>query len=218
MDSRNISARRKLRAARARWLIIIAAIAAGLAGYYGPWVPHKAAGLIVTGLDLAEYVKFLPDVIAGKIVLSRELFYLPLFAASINASLGAGRRALPSWSRVLLALAAIPLAAAMLPPAWSPPILVQLPEFRLQVVGIVLCLGLIPGALLTRTLPDRLILILSGLLNLAAALAPVWGFLQVHPAIEALYRHALPLGWGFWVSATGFLVATVIAIAEAIRG
>ncbi|MDQ1301293.1 MAG: hypothetical protein QG637_1214, partial [Chloroflexota bacterium] len=87
MDSRYLQMRRKLRRDRMRWIILIAAIALGLAGYYGPWAPHKAAGLIVLGLDLAEYVKFLPDVIAGRVVLRREIFYLPLLAASLGASL-----------------------------------------------------------------------------------------------------------------------------------
>lgn len=200
-----------------RWIVLIAAIALGLAGYYGPWVPHKAAGLIVLGLDLAEYVKFLPDVIAGRVVLRREIFYLPLLAASIGASLIAGRRAtVPVWGRVLLALASIPCAAALLPPAWSPAVLLR-PEFRLQVAGILLCWLLVPGALLTRYLPDRLILATIALLSLAAAIAPAWGFLQIHAGIEALYRQALPLGWGFWAGTAGFMAAALYACAEALR-
>jgi len=198
-------------------VILIAATAIGLAGYYGPWVPHKAAGLVVLGLDLAEYVKFLPDVISGRVVLRREIFYLPLCAASIGAGLAASRRAtLPAWARGLLAVASIPCAAAMLPPAWRPTTLL-LPEFRLQVAGILLCWLLVPATRLTRYLPDRLILALIALLSLAAALAPAWGFLQIHAGIEALYRQALPLGWGFWANTLGFLAASVFACAETLR-
>ena len=51
----------------------------------------------------------------------REFFYLPLFAGSLIASLLASRRTLPRWLRVLLGLGAIPLALAMLPPAWTLP-------------------------------------------------------------------------------------------------
>ena len=29
-------------------------------GYVGPWVDHRVAGLAILGLDLGEYVKFLP--------------------------------------------------------------------------------------------------------------------------------------------------------------
>jgi hypothetical protein len=217
MTSPHLNARRTRRTRRIRWLAIFLAGLIGLIGYYGPWVPHKAAGLIVIGLDLAEYVKFIPEVASGRITLHREIFYLPLFATSVGASLLASRRVLPGWSRWLLACIAIPLALAMLPPAWSPAVLL-LPEFRLQVLAIALCLMLAPGAILLRGLPDRPILIAIGLLSLAAAVAPAWGFVQVHAAVETLYRQPLGLGWGFWLGAGGFLASAFISIAEAMRG
>ncbi|MCB0079731.1 MAG: hypothetical protein KDE47_02315 [Caldilineaceae bacterium] len=46
-----------------------------LTGYVGPWVPHRVSGLVVTGLDLAEYVKFLPIIRSGQVSLWREGFY-----------------------------------------------------------------------------------------------------------------------------------------------
>ena len=95
--------------------------------------------------------------------------------------------------------------------------MLQLPEFRVQVIAILVCWLLVPGVLLTRYLPARLILALIALLDLAAALVPTWGFLQVHPGIEALYRQTLPLGWGFWVNAGSFLVGAVYACAEMLR-
>jgi len=217
MDSRYLTTRRTLRMRRIRWLAIFLAGLIGLIGYYGPWAPHKAAGLVVIGLDLAEYVKFIPEFASGKIAFRREVFYLPLFAASVGASLLASRRVLPTWSRWLIAFLAIPLALAMLPPAWNPAILL-LPEFRLQTVAIAFCLMLVPGTMLLRGVPDRPILVVIALLSLTAAIAPAWGYVQVHAAIEALYRQPLALGWGFWAGAGGFLAAAFISIAEAIRG
>ena len=217
MAYRYLTARRTQHTRRIRWLAITLAGLIGLIGYYGPWVPHKAAGLIVIGLDLAEYVKFIAEVASGRIALRREIFYLPLFAASVGASLLASRRVLPFWSRWLVAAIAIPLALAMLPPAWNPGILLQ-PEFRLQTLAIAFCLMLVPGAMLLRGVPDRPILIVIALLSLTAAIAPAGGYVQVHAAIEALYRQPLALGWGFWVGTGGFLTAALIAIAEAIRG
>ena len=36
-----------------------------IVGYLGPWVPHKTAALTVTGLELAEFAKFFPQVQAA---------------------------------------------------------------------------------------------------------------------------------------------------------
>jgi len=199
-----------------RCLLIVLAAAVGLAGYYGPWVTHRAAGLVIIGLDLAEYVKFLPQVASGQVEISREVFYLPLFAGSITASLLASRRCLPTWLRWVLALSAVPLALAMLPPAWSPGLL-RLDEFRLQVVAIGVCLALIPGIALTRYLPDRLILVTIAILALLAAIGPAWAFVQVRTAIAQVYRRQSPLGWGFWVSFLGFFGVAFLAVAEILR-
>jgi len=207
----------RIRRPGARWLPLILAGLVGLAGYFGPWVPHRAVGLVITGLDLAEYVKFLPQVASGEIALRRETFYIPLFAGSLSAALLASRRELRSWVRFTLALGAIPLALAMLPPAWSPAGL-RLPEFRLQVIAIAICLGALPTALLlARFLPNAVILALAALLALAAAILPAQDFLRVRPAILDLYRASPPLGWGFWACIAGNLTLTLIAVAETIR-
>ena len=108
-------------------------------GYYGPWVPHKAAGLIVIGLDLAEYVKFIPEFASGRIAFRREIFYLPLFAASVGASLFASRRVLPTLEPLADRCPCHPVGVGDAPPAWNPDILLQ-PEFRLQTLAIVFCL------------------------------------------------------------------------------
>ena len=197
------------------WLPLIAAGLVGLAGYFGPWVAHRASGLIVSGLDLGEYVKFIPQVLTGQIAVRREGFYLPLFAGSLMASLMASRRTLPRWLRVLLGLSAVPLALAMLPPAWSP-VTLRLPEFRQQMAAMLFCLIMVPGIAVTRYLPDRLVLVLIAALALPAAVLPAWGFLQVQPAVAGLYRQPLRLGWGFWAELLGFLFVAFWAIAAAL--
>ena len=199
-----------------RSIPIIAAGIVGLVGYYGPWVPHRASGLVVIGLDLAEYVKFLPKVGPNPAAVTRETFYLPLIAVSLGAVLLASRRSLPRWLRCCLAAASVPVALAMLPPAWSPAVL-RLPDFRLQVMAIGVCLLAVPLIPLTRYLPDRLVLALLVALALAAAIWPAWGFLQVLPTIGGLYGHTLRAGWGFWANLAGFLGAAFFGCAEILR-
>jgi hypothetical protein len=203
-------------ARRLPWLLIGLSAAIGLAGYYGPWVAHKAAGLVVIGLDLAEMVKFLPLTQAGRVAVQREVFYLPLVAGSLTASLMASRRALPLWARWLLALIAVPLALAMLPPAWSPGILWQ-QEFRIQTLAIAGCLILVPGIVLTRYLPGWLVLAILALAAMLAAIGPLWGFFQIRPGINYVYNRPPAIGWGLWVSLLGFMAEAVLATAEILR-
>lgn len=198
-----------------RWWPVLIGFLIALSGYFGPWIWHKAAGLVITGVDLAEYVKFLPAFRAGQITILRESFYAPLAASSLSAGLVASRRVLPLWLRWLAGISAIPLALAMLPPAWSPAVLAQ-PEFLIQVMAIAACIAALLLILVTRFLPDGIILIIIGLLALIAAIWPAFSFLQLLEPIEYLYGSALRPGWGFWVSTLGFLATAFLSFLGAI--
>jgi hypothetical protein len=146
-----------------RWLLPVGALLT-MTGYFRPWISHKAAGLAILGLDLGELVKFLHPVQQGDIRLWREGFYLPLVAVSVSLSLSAFRRDLADplagssansggdgegsrstygWPvRIGLLLLAIVAALNLLPPAWTPGLLLQ-PEYRLQTMALLLCLALV---------------------------------------------------------------------------
>ena len=85
------------------WLLPLGGLLT-LAGYFGPWVNHRVAGLVIMGLDLGEYVKFLPAVRSEQITLWREGFYLPLIVVSLSFSLHVFRQQFhyPWWMRALL--------------------------------------------------------------------------------------------------------------------
>lgn len=228
-----------------RWLLPAGALFT-LTGYFRPWIDHKAAGLAVLGLDLGELVKFLYPVQQGEIRLWREGFYLPLVAVSISLSLNAFRRSsiaaasaggespgtelggdrpLYSWPvRIAYLLVAIVAALNMLPPAWTPHQLLM-PEFRLQVAAMLLCLALVAvsplAALLQspRTLSGALdesagvsgrrgslwraagaIAVVRGLVPVvlagAAVYFPVAQFRLVLPTLADLYGSTPDIGWG----------------------
>ena len=98
------------------WFLIGVALA--LVGYWGPWVNHKTAALVLSGLDMAEFVKFLPEVRAGTEPMLRELFYLPLLAAALCLALIGSNRPwrYPLWARGIMVIIAIVLAVIVLPP------------------------------------------------------------------------------------------------------
>jgi len=197
------------------WLWPAACLLA-LAGYFAPWVNHPVAGLVITGLDLGEYVKFLPAVRDGSVVIWRQGFYVPLVAVSLACSVLAYR---PAWRYVLPVKLAVLLLAAvaalnMLPPAWSPAVLAA-PEFRLQMIWIVLCLTALAFSPFLGLLPATLAYMPILLLSLIGIVLPVAGFLAVLPGIESLYRSPLAPAWGMYsmvLGLAGLAAATILGI------
>jgi hypothetical protein len=186
-----------------RWLLPLAALLT-LAGYLGPWAPHRAAGLVISGLDLGEYIKFLHPIRSGEISLWREGFYLPLVAVSLALSLHAYRRevAYPWPVKVGLLLAAVVAALNLLPPAWSPPLLTA-SEFRLLTAAMILCLGLAAISPLLALLPAWLSAGITLVLSILALWLPIQNFLRVLPSIADLYGHPITPGWGLWLMIAG---------------
>lgn len=197
-------------------------------GYVGPWVDHRVAGLAILGLDLGEYVKFLPMVRGGTTSLWREGFYLPLVAISLTLSLCVWRPEL-RWQRPVVAwlmiavqvLGAIAAALNMLPPAWTPQRMLT-PEFHQQLAAILLCLAAVAFGPFLALLPRLVTGVFVFLLSAVAAVVPVIQFLRVLPQIATLYNHNLVPGWGMYLMLIGLamLVALggLLAFAKVIEG
>ena len=202
---------------------VVATLAVGLlllaVGYWGAWLPHPAAGLNILGVDLAEYVKFIPEVKSGRVAVTREVFYLPLVSLALGLILlGTIRRpTLPRWLRFLLIALAVPVALAMLPPAWTPGLL-PTPEFRKQTVCIVLLLTTAAlSPLLYRFLPDWG----RGVFYLALAFLPLpalLSFQSLRPALETLYRQPVSVGLAVYLVATGAIMLAVAGILLLVDG
>jgi hypothetical protein len=179
-----------------RWLMPLALLLA-FAGYVGAWVDHKAAGLVITGLDLGEYVKFLTPVRRGEAMLWREGFYLPLLAISLGASLLAFRAELRyAWPvrALLLALATV-AALNLLPPAWTPARMMT-DEFRQQALALLFCMTAMAFSPLLALLPRAVTAVLLAVLSISAAIVPARQFFIILPAVESLYNHPQAPGWG----------------------
>ncbi len=191
-------------------LLLPVAVLLTLAGYFGPWVDHRAAGLVITGLDLGEFVKFLPPVRSGEVWLWRPGFYAPLVAASAACSLAAYRRAYayPVWLRLGLLAAAAVAATNLAPPAWTPARLLE-PEFRVQTAALaILLIGFAISPVLA-SLSERLWRAIVLLLTAAAILFPAHGYFAALPAISDLYGYALRPGWGLWLTLAGLVLLAV---------
>jgi hypothetical protein len=190
-----------------RWLLPLALLLA-LVGYFAPWVNHSVSGLVITGLDLGEYVKFLPAVRIGEINIWRAGLYAPLVTVSATATLVSYRRHHFSIGlRFLLLALAVVAALNLVPPAWTPARLLEA-EFRVQTLSLVILMLGVAFAPFLALIPPRVVAAIVVVLTLAALVFPLHAFIRVLPAISALYNQPLIPGWGMWL-----MVASLIGVA-----
>jgi hypothetical protein len=173
-------------------------------GYYGPWIAHATAGLTLSGVDMGEFVKFLPGVLDGTLPVTRQMFYLPPFAAAVTIALliGSPRLGYPWLLRVPALLLAALVSLQLLPPAWSPASLMTA-EFRLQTITLGLCWLLLAGFWIWGRLPAWLTGSLSAGMAIAAIGLSGWQFYIVKAAIDSVYGVPPAIGWGFVLCMAG---------------
>jgi len=183
------------------WWMGMSGLLVALVGVWGVWVPHRVVALTLSGWDLTEFVKFLPDV-----AVVRECFYLPVWCVVIALGVMSGQRAEEMTRRrdrvwvivqkTIAWLVALGLAVTILPP--YPHLLngYRLAEFRWRfVLGLGGCLWVLVSAV-NRRWPSRVVggaLVGLALLGTVPAL---WQFWQVRDPTAAIYGTPLAWGWG----------------------
>ncbi len=201
--------------ARFRSLLLPLGAILTFSGYIGPWIGHRAAGLVVTGLDLGEYVKFLPSIIGGQVVLWRPGFYLPLVAVSLAISFYVfDPRLHYGWiTRSLLLAVAVVASLNMLPPAWTPQRMATA-EFRWQAMAIVATLA---AAAISPFLAliDRQV---RGGIVAGLAVAGAWlsysGFFRILDDVTLIYSQSQRPAWGAYVMLFGLVTLVLIGTSE----
>lgn len=182
-------------------------------GFFGPWIAHDTSALTLSGVDMGEFVKFLPEALDSSLNVVRQMFYLPPFAVVVSVAFLAGsqRVSYPRWVCVLMIVLAVPISLQLLPPAWSPASLVTT-EFRLQTIAMGLCWLLLATFWLLGRLPSWLTGALTAALSLAAAVLSTWQFLTVKSAIDRVYRTPQAIGWGYFVCMAGLMVMAAMGV------
>jgi len=178
------SARARKRLTSARVLLLVGWVLAAI-GYYGAWISHETAALTLSGVDLGEFVKFLPGVLDGSLIVVRQLLYLPPFAVVVSVALLVGSEPLhyPWALRWLAVVLAVPVSLQLLPPAWSVASLTS-SEFRAQTIALGVSWLLLGGFWLWGRLPAWLTGTTSAILCLAAIGLSAWQLLIAKPAID----------------------------------
>jgi hypothetical protein len=200
-----------------RWVLPVGWVIAAT-GYFGPWVTHITSGLTLSGVDMGEFVKFLPGVLDGTLTVPRQLFYLPPFAITVSIALLVGSRRLGyGWPvRILALLMAVAVSLQLLPPAWSPTSL-TMAEFRLQTLALGICWLMLAGFWLLGRLPAWFTGSVSAGLAVAAVGLSAWQFFAVKGAIDGVYRVAPPIGWGFPLCMGGLAILAAASVTLVLR-
>ena len=184
-----------------RWLWL-ALILIG-AGYFGPWVAHKDAGLIQSADDLAEFVKFMPVVRSGELAIIRELFFIPIWITAIGLAWQAGRLKSARLRWAVLTLSGLLVFTPM--PKY-PELLTtyRSPEFAATFwITIMAALVAVGGLIWGRRLPDRVEASLWIVLGIAAASIAPLHFVKLQPEIAKLYHASVNVGWGVYAVGGG---------------
>jgi hypothetical protein len=185
------------------------------AGYFGPWVWHKAAGLNLSADDLGEWIKFLPAWKSGQLPVMREVFYLPIWLTSIGLGLMAGRIKAWPWKLAVLALS---LLLVFTPLPKYPELLSAyrepefMPTFWATVTALLLSVAF---TLFGARLPGRVEAILWIVIGIAAALFAPWMFGRAMPDIDRLYHYSI--GWGIVAEVIGGVLMALIGGALLIK-
>lgn len=177
-----------------------------LLGYWMVWLPNPAAGLALTGLEIGEWIKFLPEV-QGGVVGPRELFYLPPIALALMMILVTcawPNRRWQTWGMRGLAVAISLLAF----PAIETIRFEGVSQWGLRVAGIGFVAAACAGATwMSRWHPgSRLPRWLITLLALLGALLPLWLFFPIRDLVSNILGAPLGVGPGVWFHVLGHLL------------
>jgi hypothetical protein len=193
---------------REQWLAV--GITVILVSYFLPWLPHPAAGLRLIGLEMGEWVKFLPQVQAGQLRPGRDAFYLPPISAGLLLLLmtwywprGRWQTWAARWLAVLVSLLALPAVEAI---RFDPPTAYQQ---RLWGVGLVLvaAIAIAGSRRLPVWLPTALLVLVGGV----GAIWPLWAYLAVRPMVVEWLGTAVAIGPGVWGNVIGHGLAAITA-------
>lgn len=185
-------------------------------GYFMVWLPHEAAGLTFTGLEMGEQAKFLPPVREGQILPGRSLFYVPPVTLALMLVLLAARWPNRRWQTWAVRALAIGLTLLVFPAVEA--LGTEAAEWFWRVLMIVLVILTVAVSSITgQIVSNRVLWLLILLVALAGAILPTWVFLAIRPHYASLLRADLGIGPGVWLNSVGHLTAAVVAAIGLLR-
>ncbi len=170
--------------------------------YFAVWLPNEAVGLAMQGLEIGEWVKFLPETRNGEVTLSRVWFYAPPLTLGTTLALFTATWS-SRWQTWSVRLAAFLIATLALPSI--PDILQRGPSelFRVLLVCLVGMICVSAGRLTKIARWGTLILTVVG------GVMPFVAYLVFRPIIAQYLTFTPAIGAGVWLNLLGHnLLAT----------
>jgi hypothetical protein len=185
-----------------------------LIGFFSPWIPHRAAGLALTGFEIGEWIKFVPEVRAGVSPVRRSNFYWPVSVAAIGLVLVAAKGHRRSWwDWMTISLAAL-LSLLPLPPLEE---IGSMDGIRSSLGRLLLVASgmIVTGAVAYRRgLPAR---VRGAVLASAAGVGVVLlsrAFSAAEPIVEGLLNRSIDPGLGYNLTRAGMVLLIAAGLVQ----
>lgn len=185
------------------------AATAVLLGYFLPWIVHPTAGLTFIGLDVSEWVKFLPPVQAGQTP-NRDYFYLPPITLGLSLifyTVGWPARSWRTWAMrglgVAISLLAFPAIEAIRfedASQWQP---------RMAAIGVVAAVALLSAGFGRWPWVGAAGVLAASVVGL---LYPTWVLAAVRPIIIEFLQVQVHTGVGVWLNGVGHALLGLAAV------
>jgi len=204
---------------RIRWKwqqpVLTAGFTLILVAYFLVWLPQPAAGLSFIGIDIGEWIKFIPQVQSGELDINRNVFYLPPITLSLILILWSASWSEKRWQTWVLRLLAIVISLLSLPSieAFTEETTREWLTRTVMVLVVVIVSILIP---FKRYMPSAITMngkwLVISLLGLSGAILPTWTYLALRDPVSQLFQAYVGIGPGVWLNAIAHLVVTGVSI------
>ncbi len=204
---------------RIRWKwqqpVLTAGFTLILVAYFLVWLPQPVAGLSFIGIDIGEWIKFMPQVQSGELDINRNVFYLPPITLGLNLIFWSASWSERRWQTWALRLLAIVISLLSLPSieAFTEETTSEWLTRTVMVLVVVTVSVLIP---LKRYLPSAILMngkwLIISLLGFLGAIFPTWTYLALRGTVSQLFQADVGIGPGVWLNAIGHLVVAGMGI------
>ena len=179
--------------------------------YFQAWIPHKGAGLTLTGAEFGDWIKFFPEFKYGPAPFNRHWLYLPPITVALAMVVATIPRA-NRWQSWVVRLVAVGTALLALP---SLPIILTEKSAnwieRVSWIALVIIVAVATPWL--RRLPRLGMGIIWMVLGVIGGALPSYGVWKIRPMFDYwLHQSTTPIGIGVWLNLIGQILLVVVGM------